>query len=107
MFQYRFYSFFNDSINDIFPTSSSVTHIVFGEWFNQQVDHLPSTLTHLLFGATFNKPTPLLPQSLLHLTYGKCFNQPLINLPEGMKPITCLLFPLPRFLSCLLNIKAQ
>lgn len=52
-------------VNNLPPT---ITHLFFGNYFNQKVDNLPSTLTHLKFGTEFDQNISNLPQSLTHLT---------------------------------------
>lgn len=60
---------------------SSLTHIYFGNDFNQIVN-LPNRLTHLLFGEEFNTIITY-PNTLTHLRFGKNFNQRL-TLPENL-----------------------
>ncbi len=61
-----------------------LTHLKFGERFNQSVDNLPPTLHFLEFGEYFNRPVETLPKSLRILRficlYGH-FNHLLTKLP--------------------------
>ena len=49
------------------------------------VAQLPRQLTHLTFGDCFNQEVNIIPQQLTHLTFGYCFNKPIIYLPFGIK----------------------
>jgi len=69
----------------------SVTHLIFGKFFNQPIERkqiplssvdqqiesdIPASITHLTFGDSFDKPIKCcIPQSVTHLKFGKCFNQ--------------------------------
>lgn len=66
---------------------SCLTHLRFGDRFNQRVDCLPSRLTHLIFGDNFNQPVDHLPSSLTHLTFGACFNQRVDRLPVTLRSL--------------------
>jgi len=68
---------FDQSIDYLLP--SSITHLTFGDKFNQTVDNLPPSLTHLIFGYYFNQPVDLLPHSLLFLKFGFFLINLLIN----------------------------
>jgi len=68
-----------DQAVDLLPPN--ITHLTFGENFNQPVDHLPSSITHLTFGYNFNQPVNHLPPNIIHLTFGFRFNQPTEHLP--------------------------
>ena len=63
---------------------NSLTHLDFGNWFDEPVDnlHLPNSLTHLDFGNAFNRPIDnlKLPDSLTHLNFGNNFRQSVDNL---------------------------
>ncbi len=60
---------------------STLTHLSFGNYFNQAASNLPSTLTHLSFGTKFNRSVDSLPRSLTHIKFGKRFQTPWNNLP--------------------------
>jgi hypothetical protein len=67
-----------------------ITHLVFGNTFNQCMDHLPPTLVHLTYGHKFNQHIAdnALPASLQHLIFGKKFNKRIDNkLPDTLE--TC------------------
>lgn len=55
--------------------SNSITHIIFGSKFNQEVDELPENLTNLIFGYNFDKKVNNLPKKLTHLIFDFYFNQ--------------------------------
>ena len=83
----RFTDNFNEPITDeMLPLG--LTHLEFGEHFNQPVDNLPQSLTHLTFGRRFNQPVDNLPQSLTHLTFGTRFDRPVDNLPQSLTHLT-------------------
>jgi len=79
--------FFNEKIDHLLP--KNITHLTFGNAFDQPVDHLPQRITHLTFGENFNHEVDHLPSSIKRLTFGIFFNQPVNNLPSG---ITHLIF---------------
>src|ERR1700722_15408620 len=56
---------------------SSVTHLTFGEEFNQNIKEcIPSSVTYLKFGSNFNQDIKnCIPSSVTHLTFGEEFNQ--------------------------------
>jgi hypothetical protein len=73
-FYFFFFTGFNMPISNL-PTT--LTHITFGENFNQPVTHLlPPSLTHLTFGNMFNSAANYLPDKLTHLTFGAMYNLP-------------------------------
>jgi hypothetical protein len=76
-------SIFNKSIVQF---SESLTHLTFGEHFNQSVSRcFPQSLTHLTFGDNYNKPVSgFLPRNLTHLTFGNEFNQSVNELPPNL-----------------------
>jgi hypothetical protein len=51
---------------------------VFGDDFNQPIEHLPPNITRLTFGYDFNQPLDHLPHSVtkLHLNYHYHHHQP-------------------------------
>ncbi len=92
---------------------SSLTHLSFGDSFNQKVDlsknivnesnETPknrgvtrsfgyseplSFLTHITFGKQFNQKVDKLPKSLTHLTFGDVFNQKVDKLPKSLTHLT-------------------
>jgi hypothetical protein len=67
----------------------SITHLTFGYNFNQLADNLPNSITHLIFGEKFNQPVNKLPNSITHLKFIKEFDQPVDKLPNS---ITHLIF---------------
>lgn len=88
---------FNKSIDKLlnpnFGTSKSrpstrITHLVFGEEFNQTVEYLPETLTNIYFGSKFNKSIDALPNSIQVIVFGNDFNNKIVNLPYNIKEIT-------------------
>lgn len=101
-----FSSFLNDHSDFILPTSTSlqkislnlnvlidnlpsITHLILGSFFNQNVDYLPPSLLHLEFGYQFDQPIDHLPlnlQSLKFPFFGK-FNQFVDHLPNSLKVI--------------------
>ena len=58
---------FNEVLEPYFQ-DANITHLIFGEKFNQQVNNLPKKLNYLLFGG-----------------YNSDFNQPINNLPINLK----------------------
>lgn len=81
-----FHAFF-DACVDILVTSH-LTNITFGDYFNQNVDNLPSSLVHLTFGAAFDRPVDRLPASLKHITFGRNFNEKVNHLPTSLTHLT-------------------
>jgi hypothetical protein len=78
---------FNDMVTcDNLP--SDVTHLTFGEFFDQPVDKLPDSITHLTFGEFFDQPVDKLPDSITHLTLGNEFNNSIDNLPDSITHLT-------------------
>ncbi len=55
---------------------TSVTHLIFGDRYNETTKQLPQSITHLTFGHCYNQPTDDLPSSITHLTFGYRYNQP-------------------------------
>lgn len=87
---------FNKSVDKLlnpnFGTSkpappTKITHLIFGEEFNQSVNFLPSTLTHLFFGSNFNKSVDRLPNSVIVISFGTNFNKTINNLPTKLEEI--------------------
>jgi len=70
----------NDNPTNTIP--ALVTHLMFGNCFNQPIhDMIPPFVTYLAFGARFNKPIKEydIPTSVTHLIFGDDFNQPIYN----------------------------
>lgn len=61
-----------------------LTHLSFGDSFNQNVDSLPPQLIYLKFGNNFNQAIDHLPPHLLHLILGTKFDQTVDNLPSSL-----------------------
>eukprot|EP00026_Physarum_polycephalum_P005425 Phypoly_transcript_05459.p1 GENE.Phypoly_transcript_05459~~Phypoly_transcript_05459.p1 ORF type:complete len:528 (+),score=40.98 Phypoly_transcript_05459:211-1794(+) len=72
---------FNDLVNT-FP--SHLSHLSFGNYFNQPVDHLPTSLVQVSFGKRFNQPVVHLPLSLKKIIFGEQFNQKVDHLPPSL-----------------------
>ena len=70
--------------------SQNVTHITFGERFNQRIDALKTThVIDLCFGDAFDSPVnDVLPQTLLMIAFGASFNQPVNFLPAQLRSIS-------------------
>jgi hypothetical protein len=56
-----------------FDYNSFVTHLTFGDKYNQQTI-LPNSVTHLTFGHDYNQST-ILPNPITHLTFGYNYDQ--------------------------------
>ena len=67
---------------------TNIISIVFGTYFNKQVDNLPIYLLNLTFGIKFNKAVDKLPMHLLNITFGNDFNQTVNKLPTSLLNIT-------------------
>jgi hypothetical protein len=67
--------------------STKLSHLIFGEEFNQSVNFLPNTITHLYFGDKFDKFVDKLPSSLIVISFGTNFNKTINNLPEKVEEI--------------------
>jgi hypothetical protein len=72
---------FNQPINNL---PESITHIFIGYEFNQSVDSLPKNLEYIKFGSKFDKSVDLLPQKLKYIIFGNMFNQPIEHLPKKL-----------------------
>jgi hypothetical protein len=88
---------FNQSVDKLlnpnFGTSNprpptKITHLIFGQEFNQHVLYLPDTLTNIYFGNKFNKPVNNLPNSIQVISFGNYFNLSISNLPKNLIEIT-------------------
>jgi len=80
--------FLEDKFNEPVQLPSSITHLKFGDNFDQPVENLPSSITHLTFGKKFNQSIDNLPTSITHLTFESDFNQPVENLPSSITDLT-------------------
>jgi hypothetical protein len=69
---------------------SKLKKIIFGEYFNQQIDNLPNKLIEILFTeqSEFNQPINNLPNSLKILSLCNKFNNSLDYLPNSMTHLT-------------------
>ena len=56
-----------------FPNLLNLTHITFGEHYNQ-LTIIPPSITHLFFGRNYNQPT-IIPPSVTHITFGRNYNK--------------------------------
>jgi len=81
----RFGNKFNQSVRHLPP---NVTHLYFGNRFNQRVNHLPASLTHLTFGKHFRNQVQHLPPNITHLTFGKHFSNQVQQLPPNITHLT-------------------
>jgi hypothetical protein len=88
---------FNKSVDKLlnpnFGTSkprppTKITHLVFGDEFNQPVNYLPLTLKNIFFGSSFNKSIDNLPDSIEVLVLGTNFNKCVQNFPTNLIEIT-------------------
>jgi hypothetical protein len=52
---------------------SSITHLTFGKFFNQEVNKLPSSITHLTFGDEFSQKVEKLPKELKKIKCSKIY----------------------------------
>jgi len=85
----NFGEFFNQSI-DISNLPKNLIHLNFLGYFNsfnQKVDNLPNSITHLTFGWHFNQKVDNLPSNITHLEFGYYFNQPVDFLPGSLKEL--------------------
>jgi hypothetical protein len=73
---------FNESIDDL--STSCITHLTLGGYFNKPIDHLPSSLKVLTLGREFNQPIDNLPSFITHLTLGWRSNQRIDKLPSSI-----------------------
>lgn len=96
----------NTAIEGCLPTT--LTHVYFGEYFNQKIDDLPKSvkfvalgiyfsgpidglpnLTHLMLTSRFIDVTATtLPQTLTHLKFSEIFNQPIAHYPPNLMALT-------------------
>jgi hypothetical protein len=84
--------YFNEKINKFFHKTKII--IFYEKYpncsiFNQKIDNLQYCLclTHLTFGNNFNQKVDNLPKNLTHLTFDRYFNQKIDNLPITLKEI--------------------
>src|SRR5690606_35521171 len=71
----------NQSVN----IPSTITHLTFGDKFDQPIDNLPPNITHLTSGENFNQKIENLPPKITQLIFGMKFNQNIDNLPNNIK----------------------
>jgi hypothetical protein len=64
----------------------SITHLTFDWMYNQPTNHLSpfGSITHLTFGFSYNQTTNHLPLTITHLTFGLFYNQPTDHLPSSI-----------------------
>jgi len=88
---------FNKSVDKLlnpnFGTSkprppTKITHLIFGDEFNQSVNYLPPTLKNIFFGSSFDKSIDNLPDSIEVLVLGTNFNKYVHNFPTNLREIT-------------------
>ena len=79
---------FSQTIDELFPNLTNLTHLTFGRDFSHHVNNLPPNLTYLVFGNKFNQMVLNLPIHLTHLTFGCMFSQPIDNLPSNLTHLT-------------------
>lgn len=66
----------------------NITSIIFGGWFNLDIQpYLHPHIKLLKFGFEFSQSVDNLPSGLEHLTLGVKFNHPVNNLPLGLKTL--------------------
>jgi hypothetical protein len=94
----KFTLFFDEPV-DFLP--EGITHIIFGNFFNQSIDKLPNTVKCIAlwaymflkgtikFGYSFNQTINCYSESLICIFFGDEFNKPVDNLPNT---ITKLIF---------------
>lgn len=63
---------------------STLTHLVLGDTFNEDVSDLPQSLISLKFGRKFDMPVDKLPPCLKKVRFGYKFRQPVENLPSSL-----------------------
>jgi len=71
--------------------SESITHLAFGDYFNQSINGcISKSITHLTFGYKFNQPIKgCIPKSVTHLTFGYNFNQSIKGcIPKSVTHLT-------------------
>lgn len=66
---------------------TKLTHLIFGNNFNNSVNYLPDSIEYLYFGTSFNKSVDNLPNSLIFISFGFNFNCSVNNLPNNLKHI--------------------
>jgi len=80
--------YYNKPVDKVFENLDStitITEILFGEKFNQPVDHiLPEGLRYLKFGDHFDQPVGNLPESLRILEIEGVFDHPVNALPMSL-----------------------
>src|SRR5205814_1226471 len=83
--------FVNIFCNDLVKFPLCVTHLTFGNKFNQDIKSaITASVTHLTFGRNFNQDIKsAIPASITHLTFGYSFNQDIRSaIPTTVQYIT-------------------
>ena len=62
-------------------------NIMFADWFNENVDHLPSYIKYITFGRAFNKNVDYLKKNVTHIVFGEDFNQSVDHLVHSVTHI--------------------
>ncbi|RYX79698.1 hypothetical protein EON71_00510 [bacterium] len=66
-----------------------LTHLIFGDIFDEDIPVLPETLSYLKIGNKYDKSLPNLPHSIIELDLGESFNQNIFeNLPRNLKKLS-------------------
>ena len=63
---------FNQEMRNLLP--NSITHLTFGDYFNQDVNNLPNSLIYLSFSWDFNQDISKLPKSITYLKFSTSDN---------------------------------
>ncbi len=89
-----FETFFNIPLSEeIIKEFTKIKKITFGQFFNKPVYSLPDNVTHINFGESFNQSIDVsnLPKNLTNLNflgYFNSFNQNVDNLPNSITHLT-------------------
>lgn len=79
-------NYFNDCEQlDILPNLTTLTHLTFGDLFDNYIFEFPSNLLYLKLSNNFTLDLNNLPNKLEYLELGNKFNNPLDNLPTSLK----------------------
>ena len=64
-------------------------YLTFSRYFNEPInkDSIPTTVTHIKFGDFFNQSVNKLPSSIESIKFGSCFNQSVDKLPSGARSV--------------------
>ncbi len=74
---------FNQDLNTI-NFLQNLKKLIFGFYFNFNIDDLPNSIEYLILGSNFNNRINKYPSNLQYLKFGKNFSQCIDNLPEGL-----------------------